>query len=191
VIRNRDRRMDSNFVSRRELILAGGAPMAVAMLARTGAAASPTNGISRSAESIHQEVRFAASSKRVYDALTESKRFDRVVQLSGVMKSAALAPMKTPTQIVAREGEAFAVFGGYITGRQIELIPAQRIVQAWRTASWDPGVYSIARFALLERDGGTTLQFDHTGFPVGEADHLASGWQEHYWDPLQKYLSEG
>jgi hypothetical protein len=29
----------------------------------------------------------------------------------------------------------------------------------------------------------------YTGFPKGEAEHLASGWQEHYWDPLAKYLS--
>jgi activator of HSP90 ATPase len=188
---DRNRQTVSNSVTRREMLLAGGAAIATAMLSKTSFGASQTNGISRNAESIHQEVIFASSPKRVYEALTDSKQFDRVVQLSGVMQSAALAKMKAPTNIGAHVGEAFAAFGGYITGRQIELVPSQLIVQAWRTGSWDRGIYSIARFALLERGTETTLQFDHTGFPVGEAEHLASGWQEHYWDPLHKYLAEG
>jgi hypothetical protein len=30
--------------------------------------------------------------------------------------------------------------------------------------------------------------FDHMGFPKGAGKELASGWQEHYWDPLVKFL---
>src|SRR6202050_5440130 len=43
--------------------------------------------ISHSAESIHQEPVFKASRKRVYDALTETKQFDKIIELSGAMKS--------------------------------------------------------------------------------------------------------
>jgi activator of HSP90 ATPase len=188
---SKNRRTAENSISRRDIILAGGTAIAATMLAQTSSAAAQTNGIFRSAECIHQEVRFTSSPKRVYEALTESKQFDHVVQLSGVMQSAALAQMKSPTHISAHAGEAFALFGGYITGRQIELVPSELIVQAWRTGSWDHGVYSIARFAFVKSGAGTTLQFDHTGFPVGEADHLASGWQDNYWNPLHKYLAEG
>jgi hypothetical protein len=38
--------------------------------------------------------------------------------------------------------------------------------------------------ARLEREGRTTVALDHTGFPVGQADHLASGWYANYWNPL-------
>jgi hypothetical protein len=34
---------------------------------------------------------------------------------------------------------AFNTFGGLIEGRNVELIPNRRIVQAWRPAHWDPG----------------------------------------------------
>ena len=51
------------------------------------------------------------------------------------------------------------------------------------------GVYSIVRFELTDQGVGTKIVFDHTGFPGGEGEHLASGWQAHYWDPLEKYLS--
>jgi hypothetical protein len=29
---------------------------------------------------------------------------------------------------------------------------------------------------------------DHTGFPEELRDHLAEGWQSHYWALLQKYF---
>ena len=104
------------------------------------------------------------------------------------MKSGMLPGANKPTEISREEGGAFAIFGGYITGRQIELVPAVRIVQAWRVGSWEPGVYSIVKFELTEQGGGTKIVFDHTGFPKGDGEHLASGWKAHYWEPLQEFL---
>jgi uncharacterized protein YndB with AHSA1/START domain len=145
--------------------------------------------ISHSAESIHQEPVFKASRKRVYDALTETNQFDKVIELSGVMKAGMLPGANKPTEISREEGGAFAIFGGYITGRQIELVPGVRIVQAWRVGNWDPGVYSIAKFELIEQGTGTKVVFDHTGFPKGDGEHLASGWKAHYWEPLGEFLA--
>ncbi len=144
--------------------------------------------ISHTAESIHQEPVFKASRKRVYEALTDTEQFDKIIQISGVMKSMHLGGK--PTEISQEVGGAFALFGGYITGRHVELVPNERIVQAWRTGGWDPGVYSIAKFELVEQGSGTKIVFDHTGFPKGAAETLASGWKAHYWEPLQKLLAE-
>lgn len=143
--------------------------------------------ISRTAESIHQEAIFKASRARVYEALLDAKQFDKVIQLSGVMQAMHL-PDK-PAEISREVGGPFALFGGYITGRHVELVPNQRIVQAWRTGGWDPGVYSIAKFELVEQGSGTKIVFDHTGFPKGAAEVLASGWKEHYWEPMGKLLA--
>jgi len=143
--------------------------------------------ISRTAEAIHQEPVFKASRKRVYEALTDTKQFDSVIQISGVMKS--MPPGGKPTEIGGEVGGAFVLFGGYITGRHVELVPNERIVQAWRAGSWDPGIYSIARFELAEQGSGTKIIFDHTGFPKGGAEHLAAGWKEHYWEPLATLLA--
>ena len=75
------------------------------------------------------------------------------------------------------------------TGRHVELVPNERIVQAWRTGSWAPGVYSIAKFEFVEQGSGTKIVFDHTGFPKGQAEVLASGWKAHYWEPIEKLLA--
>ena len=152
---------------------------------RTVAAAGPV--VSHTAESIHQELVFHAPQRRVYEALTDAGQFAKIEQLSAAMQS-GMSPGKKPTEIGRQAGGAFTLFGGHIVGRQLELVPYQRIVQAWRVVDWNPGIYSIARFGITEHESGTKIVFDHTGFPEGKGQHLAEGWTSNYWEPLQKYL---
>jgi activator of HSP90 ATPase len=173
--------------TRRQLISAVGIALGGLALGSTKAWAETEDGISHTSDAIHQEPVFTASRKRVYDALTDAKQFDKVIQLSGVMQAMHL-PDK-PAEISREAGGAFKLFGGYITGRQVELVPNERIVQAWRAGGWNPGIYSIAKFELVEQGSGTKIIFDHTGFPQGKAEVLASGWKAHYWEPLEKLLA--
>ena len=152
-----------------------GLPLSIARAATS--AQGTGDGISRNAESIHQEVPFRATPGRIYEALLDAKRFSHA---TGGM----------PAEINREAGGAFSLFGGLIKGRNIALVPNTRIVQAWRAGSWtDTGIYSIARFELKAQGAGTLLVFDHTGFPKGEAEHLAAGWKSNYWDNLQKALA--
>jgi activator of HSP90 ATPase len=107
-------------------------------------------------------------------------------------------PMPTRRDVIARLTlglSAAAVVGGVCGVRRLHYWTPNRtranvrIVQAWRSGTWDPGIYSIARFALAPQGTGTLLTFDHTGFPKGEAEHLAKGWETNYWQPLEKLLS--
>jgi len=173
--------------TRRQLVAAAVALVGFGVVPIRGRA-SAEDGISHAAESIHQEPVFQASRKRVYEALTDVKQFDKIVQLSGAMQSGT-ALGKKPTEISRQVGGALTLFGGHITGRQIELVPDQRIVQAWRVVDWIPGVYSIVKFELTEQGSDTKIIFDHTGFPAGKGQHLAEGWKASYWEPLQKYLA--
>jgi activator of HSP90 ATPase len=125
-------------------------------------------------ETIHEELEFPVAPHRVYEALLDAKQFGA---FSGV-----------PAEINREAGGAFSLFGGQITGRNVELVPDRRIVQAWRAASWPEGVYSIVRFELQAQGAGTRMVFDHTGFPPKLRDSLASGWQAHYFGPLKKYF---
>ena len=122
--------------------------------------------------SIHYDLGFKASPQRFYETILDGKQF------------AAFSGM--PATIDANEGGAFSMFGGLIVGRNVALVPNQRIVQAWRPSHWDAGVYSIVRFELKPRDADTNLAFDHIGFPSGDFDHLDWGWKNHYWEPLKK-----
>jgi activator of HSP90 ATPase len=159
--------------------------LSLAAISRPAFAAE--NSISHASESIHQERVFRASRKRIYDALTDERQFAKIVELSGAMQGTP--PGTKAAEISAEVGGAFTIFGGHIVGRQVELVPNQRIVQAWRVVDWRPGDYSIAKFELTEQGPETKIVFDHTGFPRGTAEHLASGWEEHYWQPLRKLIA--
>ncbi|MGB0105015.1 MAG: SRPBCC domain-containing protein [Candidatus Sulfotelmatobacter sp.] len=173
--------------TRREAIVAAAIAFSGLALLPTKAWAGADAEISHTEESIHQETDFKANRQCIYQALTDTKQFDKVIQLSGAMQSMHLG--STPTAISREVGGAFTLFGGHITGRHVELVPNQRIVQAWRAGNWPPGIYSIAKFELVEQGSGTRIVFDHTGFPKGDAESLASGWKAHYWEPHAKLLA--
>ena len=127
------------------------------------------------ADAIHQEIVFGATQKRVYDALLDSKQFS---EFTGA-----------PAEISRDPGGSLSCFGGMITGRNVELVPNQRIVQAWRVGNWPEGVYSIVRFELKAQGSDATLTLHHAGFPEGNREHLESGWHKMYWEPLKKHLN--
>jgi activator of HSP90 ATPase len=133
----------------------------------TAANAAPT--------SLHQEIDLKGAPQRVFDLLLDAKLF------------AAFTGM--PATIDPNPGGAFSTFGGLIEGRNVEIIAAKRLVQAWRPTSWDAGVYSIVHFELKPNGAGTMVVLDHTGFPAGDFDHLDSGWRLRYWEPMQRYLA--
>ena len=124
---------------------------------------------------LHQEVDFKAGRQRIYEVLLDSKQFT--------------AFTGAPAEIGREAGGTFSLFGGLIVGRNVELVPKQRIVQAWRPANWDAGLYSLVKFELEESGGQTRVVLDHTGFPEGSFRHLNFGWYSHYWEPLRKFLA--
>ena len=178
--------MDSKRITRRDFSVS-----LAALVPGVGIVAGGTgqgDGITHASDAIHHEVTFKASRTRVYAVLTDPVLFDKVVHQSDAMKN-GMPPGAPATSIAKVAGGAFTLFGGFITGRQLELVPDQRVVQAWRSSGWKPGMYSIARFELVDHGAGCTLVFDHTGFPAGEAQHLADGWKVNYWQPMAKVLA--
>jgi activator of HSP90 ATPase len=178
----------ANSPTRRQMIASAAMTFGGLALGLTQVRAAGGEEISRTAESIHQETVFKASRNLVYEALTDTKQFNEVIKISAA-KDPGISLEKVPTEISREVGGAFTLFGGIILGRHIELVPNTRIVQAWRVVNWDPGVYSIAKFELVEQGTGTKIVFDHTGFPKGDAEHLATGWKAHYWESLAKFLA--
>ena len=156
----------------------GGVTAGPSILAQTQATQMqevPSTPANEGRTSLHQEVAFRASPQRLFDLLLDSKLF---ATFTGM-----------PAEIDRKPGGFFKTFGGLIEGRNVEIVPSQRIVQAWRPSHWDPGVYSIVRFELKPQGSDTVIILDHIGFPEGKYDSLNAGWPLRYWEPLRKYLS--
>lgn len=155
--------------------LATGARSVSARQQQQQMAETPSKGAEGLLTYLHQEIEIKTNPQRVYEALLDSAQFG--------------AFSKMAADVRAEDGAHFSLFGGLIRGRNVELVPNQRIVQAWRSDSgWPAGVYSIAKFEFSGGVNVTHIVLDHTGFPEGGFRHLNQGWYDHYWGPLQKYL---
>ena len=124
-------------------------------------------------KTIRQSATFKVSPHEIYEALMDSKKH---------------AAFTGDTAKISRKvGGKFAVYGGELTGTNLELTPDKKIVQAWRCemGGWPKGHFSKATFALSKVKGGTKLIFTQTGVPSSVAKDITHGWSEYYWQPMQ------
>jgi activator of HSP90 ATPase len=126
------------------------------------------------AMSIHQQVTIPADPERIYQVLADAEALSALSGMGGTM--------------ARTEGEEFVAFDGNVTGRQIELVPGVRIVQAWRFPRWEPGQHSLVSFTLTAVDGGTRLTIDQHGEPDDWHDHIAANWPTFYLTPLMEHF---
>lgn len=126
-------------------------------------------------KSLRQEVKLKATPKAVYDMLMDAKKHSAFTE--------------APVDISNEVGGKLSAFGGGITGINIELVPAKRIVQLWRAGDWPEGHYSTATFELAASGNSTQLDFTQTGIPEGKYDEIRKGWETHYWQKMQAALS--
>jgi activator of HSP90 ATPase len=125
---------------------------------------------------IQQTVTFKASPHEVYEALMDSKKH---AAFSGSQAS------------ISREvGGEYSAYDGYITGRNLELVPDKKIVQTWRAVDWPEGHFSTVTFVLLPIPEGTRLNFAHADVPEGSEAEFEQGWVDNYWEPMKKMLEK-
>ncbi|TKD72295.1 SRPBCC domain-containing protein [Pseudalkalibacillus hwajinpoensis] len=124
---------------------------------------------------IHEELTYKTTPEHLYNTLLDSEKFSEATGAHA--------------RIEPNAGGVFSLFEGEIEGMTVELVPNERIVQAWRANNWDAGDYSIVKFDLKADGDQTLLVFDHIGFPEQYEDDLIGGWKEHYWSRLEKYFS--
>jgi activator of HSP90 ATPase len=92
-------------------------------------------------------------------------------------------------RISGKLGAKFTVWDGYITGRNLILVPGRRIVQSWRTTKFtkdDPD--SQIEVLLRRAPSGTRLTLRHTNVPDGHFHYRDGGWQKSYFKPMRRYF---
>ncbi len=125
--------------------------------------------------SIQQQAMIDADPAQVYAVLADAGALSALSGMGGTVGLSA--------------GEEFSAFDGHVVGRQIELVPGERIVQTWRFPVWEPGTYSIVRFTLVAEDGGTRLVLDQHGEPDDWHDHVDTNWPTFYLTPLTTHFA--
>lgn len=95
----------------------------------------------------------------------------------------------SPAKVSAAVGGEFDAWDGYIHGKNLELVPKKRIVQAWRTSEFSANEPDSRIEITLEPAGKETkLTLQHTGLPP-HGGQYESGWVESYIEPMKEYFS--
>ena len=125
---------------------------------------------------INQSVTFRTTPHEVYEVLMDSK------------KHAAFSG--GAAKISRAVGGEISAYDGYISGKNIELVPDKKIVQDWRAVDWPEDYFSRVIFELTPVPEGTRLDFTHTGIPEGEEASFEQGWIDNYWEPMKAFLEK-
>jgi uncharacterized protein YndB with AHSA1/START domain len=89
-------------------------------------------------------------------------------------------------------GAGITAWGGYIRGRNIELVKGRRIVQSWRTSEFsDADADSIVAVTLAPAKGGARLTLEHANVPDDHTSYEEGGWEDNYFAPMKEYFGKG
>ena len=118
-----------------------------------------------------------ASAQEIYDAWLDSLTHSEMTRGEASMSDEV--------------GAEVSAWDRYITGRNLELVPGERIVQSWRTTQFtDEHEDSIITVTLEEVEGGTLLTLVHSNVPDEQTSYEQGGWQEHYFEPMKEYFAD-
>lgn len=121
-------------------------------------------------EPITQSYNMKATPAQVFDALTDPK----------VIQKWSGAPTNMDDQV----GTEFTLFGGQIQGKNLEVVPNQKLVQEWASKEWQ--TTSKVTFTLNDNNGETTVELHHEGVPEAAVEQISAGWKEYYLGQIQK-----
>jgi len=126
-------------------------------------------------KTIKQRVTFDAAPATIYELLADSRKH---TQVTGGKAS-----------ISRKVGGRFSTSVNGSTGINVDLVPAKRIVQAWRDERFPEGIFSMATFDLAAtKAGGTELVLTHRGVPKDLIPRTEQAWRDRYWRKIKAYL---
>ena len=126
-------------------------------------------------KTIKQRVKFKAPPATVYHLLADSRKHSAVTGRKAT--------------ISRKIGGTFSTGGNDVTGVNVDLVPARRIVQAWRHRRFPEGIFSMAAVTLTPTpDGGTELVLTHRGVPKDLIPETEQTWRDQYWSKIKAWL---
>src|SRR6185369_16446083 len=126
-------------------------------------------------KTIKQRVKFKAAPATIYELLADAEKYKAVTGRKAT---------------ISREiGGAFSSGEGEVTGINVDLVPAKRIVQAWRHRRFAEGIFSMAAITLTPTpEGGTQLVLTHRGVPKELIPETEQAWRDEVWSRIKEHL---
>ena len=125
-------------------------------------------------KTIRQTVHISAKPQEVYEAFVDAKKHG---EFTGAR-----------VKFDAKVGGKFDIWGGELTGENVELVQGKKIVQKWRASDWPEGHFSDLTINLESENDETRLVLVQEYVPDDKADEIDDGWHEYYWKPMNEYF---
>jgi uncharacterized protein YndB with AHSA1/START domain len=117
---------------------------------------------------------FSKPPQEVYDAWLDSKTHSKMT--GGKAK------------VSDKVGDSFEAWDGYISGKNLELVPGKRILQSWRTVEFaDDEEDSLLELLFEPAKAGTKLVLKHSKLP-SHGGQYEQGWIDSYFEPMKDYF---
>ena len=128
-------------------------------------------------EQIKLSANIPASPKQIYDAWLSSKEHSK---MTGGKATASV-----------KIGGKFTAWDNYISGKNLELIPDKRILQAWRTTEFSKDdLDSHLLIKIEEVKDGSKVTLVHSEIPQGQSASYKKGWSDFYLKPMKTYFTK-
>lgn len=88
-------------------------------------------------------------------------------------------------EMAEEPGSEFSLWGGSITGRNLEFEPGKKIVQEWYFG--DQETPSIVSIILHEHKKGTSAELRHSNIPDEAYEDIVEGWERSYFGALEEF----
>ena len=90
-----------------------------------------------------------------------------------------------PANMSEEPGSEFSLWGGSITGKNIEFVKNEKIVQQWYFG--DQLEESVVTLLLHPHKKGTSVELKQTNIPDDDYDDIIEGWDEVYFASLIEF----
>lgn len=92
-----------------------------------------------------------------------------------------------PAEMSTQAGTEFSLWGGSISGKNLEFEPGKKIVQEWYFG--EQPTPSIVTIILHSHKQGTSVELVHTNIPDQDYEDIVEGWNDAYFGSLQEFYS--
>ncbi len=91
-----------------------------------------------------------------------------------------------PAIMSTEPGSEFSLWGGSISGKNIEFEQNKKIVQQWDFDGQDEA--SIVTIKLHPDKQGTSVELKHINIPDEAYEDISSGWNDYYFGALAEFF---
>eukprot|EP01088_Endostelium_zonatum_P002284 TRINITY_DN1279_c0_g1_i1.p1 TRINITY_DN1279_c0_g1~~TRINITY_DN1279_c0_g1_i1.p1 ORF type:complete len:377 (+),score=108.92 TRINITY_DN1279_c0_g1_i1:70-1200(+) len=119
-----------------------------------------------------EDFKFRGKPMDIYDALTNQGKIEAFTGSSA--------------KISAEVGGYFEIYGGHITGKFLQLMPGEKLVQDWRMASWPLGHFSRVTMTFEENKDGCVLHLTQEGVPDEEMENIKQAWSNNVFERMKR-----